>query len=203
MKKIVLVTLLISAFAVGGFARGKKPVAFENVPEAVQEEVQKYFMPLEIQLVTVKKVAPRKFEYTFTMEEGTQLKYSNKAQLLDVENEKGITLEDFLKETNDTLGHSAGDKLIRKAAECITSCFGDKSFRIGGDEFAAVVEDCKPEMVQQMIYRFREAEQRENVSISVGYAYAENISETTIKELLDEADRRMYAEKQVAHLKVQ
>lgn len=105
----------------------------------------------------------------------------------------------YLKQTNDTFGHSAGDKLIRTAAKCITSCFGDKSFRIGGDEFAAIVEDCKPEAVQQMIYRFREAEQRENVSISVGYAYAEKISETTIKELLDEADKQMYAEKQMAH----
>ena len=105
----------------------------------------------------------------------------------------------FLKETNDTLGHSAGDKLIRKAAECITSCFGDKSFRIGGDEFAAVVEDCKPEMVQQMIYRFREVGERENVSISVGYAYAEKINETTIKQMIDEADKLMYAEKQAAH----
>ena len=100
----------------------------------------------------------------------------------------------FLKETNDTLGHSAGDKLIRKAAECITSCFGDKSFRIGGDEFAAVVEDCKPEMVQQMIDRFREVGERANVSISVGYAYAEKINEATIKQMIDEADKLMYAE---------
>jgi diguanylate cyclase (GGDEF)-like protein len=135
-------------------------------------------------------------------------RYRFEQHLLDA-SESGYSLAilmfdiNYLKQTNDTLGHSAGDKLIRTAAKCITSCFGDKSFRIGGDEFAAVVEDCKPEMVQQMIYRFREAEQRENVSISVGYAYAENISETTIKELLDEADRRMYAEKQVAHLKVQ
>ena len=105
----------------------------------------------------------------------------------------------FLKETNDTLGHSAGDKLIRKAAECITACFGDKSFRIGGDEFAAVVEDCKPEMVQQMIYRFREVGERENVSISVGYAYAEKINESTIKQMIDEADKLMYAEKQAVH----
>lgn len=105
----------------------------------------------------------------------------------------------FLKETNDALGHSAGDQLICTAAKCITSCFGENSFRIGGDEFAAVVQDCNPEMVKEMIYRFREAEQRENVSISVGYAYADKISETTIKQLIDEADRQMYAEKQLAH----
>ena len=105
----------------------------------------------------------------------------------------------FLKETNDTFGHSAGDKLIRTAAKCITSCFGEKSFRIGGDEFAAVVEDCRPETVHQMISRFREAEERENVSISVGFAYADRISETTVKQLIDEADKQMYAEKQAAH----
>ena len=124
--------------------------------------------------------------------------------LLDV-GERGYSLAilmfdiNYLKETNDTEGHSAGDNLIRTAAQCITSCFGEKSFRIGGDEFAAVVEDCRPETVQQMIYRFREAEEQENISISVGYAYADNISETTIKQLLDEADKQMYAEKQAAH----
>ncbi|MBQ9572442.1 MAG: GGDEF domain-containing protein [Acidaminococcaceae bacterium] len=108
----------------------------------------------------------------------------------------------YLKETNDTLGHSAGDRLIRTAAKCITSCFGEHSFRIGGDEFAAVVQDCKPEAVKEMIYRFREEGERENVSISVGYAYAEKISDTTIKELIDEADKQMYAEKQLAHRKL-
>ena len=131
-------------------------------------------------------------------------RYRFEQYLLDA-GERGYSLAilmfdiNYLKETNDTEGHSAGDRLIRTAAQCITSCFGDNSFRIGGDEFAAVVEDCKPEAVQQMIYRFREAEERENVSISVGYAYADRISETTIKQLLDEADRQMYAEKQAAH----
>ena len=131
-------------------------------------------------------------------------RYRFEQYLLDV-GEKGYSLAilmfdiNYLKETNDTEGHSAGDNLIRTAAQCITSCFGEKSFRIGGDEFAAVVEDCRPETVQQMIYRFREAEEQENISISVGYAYADNISETTIKQLLDEADKQMYAEKQAAH----
>ena len=131
-------------------------------------------------------------------------RYRFEQYLLDV-GERGYSLAilmfdiNYLKETNDTEGHSAGDNLIRTAAQCITSCFGEKSFRIGGDEFAAVVEDCRPETVQQMIYRFREAEKQENISISVGYAYADNISETTIKQLLDEADKQMYAEKQAAH----
>ena len=131
-------------------------------------------------------------------------RYRFEQYLLDV-GERGYSLAilmfdiNYLKETNDTEGHSAGDNLIRTAAQCITSCFGEKSFRIGGDEFAAVVEDCKPEMVQQMIYRFREVGERANVSISVGYAYAEKINEATIKQMIDEADKLMYAEKQAAH----
>ena len=53
--------------------------------------------------------------------------------------------------------------------------------------------------MKQMIYRFREVGERENVSISVGYAYAEKINEATIKQMIDEADKLMYAEKQAAH----
>ena len=90
MKRIALVALLISAFTAGVFARGKQPIAFEKVPTAIQEEVQKNFLPLEVQLVTVKKVAPRKYVYTFSMEDATQLKYSNKAVLLEAENKAGV-----------------------------------------------------------------------------------------------------------------
>ena len=108
----------------------------------------------------------------------------------------------YLKETNDTYGHSAGDKLIQTAAHCIAACFGPNSFRIGGDEFAAVLKDCKPEMVRQMIDRFEAMQQQEKISVSLGYAYAEEIGETTLKELIDEADKKMYAQKQEAHKKI-
>ena len=116
----------------------------------------------------------------------------------------GIVMFDinYLKETNDTFGHSAGDKLIQTAANCIAACFGPKSFRIGGDEFVAVLKDVKPETIQQMIDRFEETEQKEKVSVSLGYAYAEEIGETTLKALIDEADKKMYAQKQEAHRKV-
>ena len=116
----------------------------------------------------------------------------------------GIVMFDinYLKETNDTFGHSAGDKLIQTAAHCIAACFGPNSFRIGGDEFVAVLKDVKPETVQQMIDRFEEIQQQEKVSVSLGYAYAEEVGETTLKALIDEADKKMYAQKQEAHKKV-
>ena len=105
----------------------------------------------------------------------------------------------YLKETNDTLGHSAGDELIQKVAHCIASCFGENSFRIGGDEFVAVIKNCERETIQQMIKRFEEAASKEKVSVSLGYSYTEEIGDTPLQEMLDEADKQMYVQKQEAH----
>ena len=105
----------------------------------------------------------------------------------------------YLKETNDTLGHSAGDQLIQKVAHCISSCFGENSFRIGGDEFVAVIKDCERETIQQMIDRFEETARKEKVSVSLGYSYTEEIGDTPLQEMIDEADKQMYVQKQEAH----
>jgi len=53
-----------------------------------------------------------------------------------------------------------------------------------------------------MVGHFEEMQQKEKISVSLGYAYAEEIGETTLKELIDEADKKMYAQKQEAHKKV-
>lgn len=105
----------------------------------------------------------------------------------------------YLKRTNDTEGHLAGDELIRHAAKCISACFGENCFRFGGDEFAAIVTDCTRDTIRGMIYRFEKMEKTEGVSISLGYAYTEDIGKTTVKSLLDEADKYMYAQKKIVH----
>ena len=50
-----------------------------------------------------------------------------------------------------------------------------------------------------MIRRFEELEKKEGVSISLGYAYTDDIGKTTVKDLLDEADKYMYAQKKIVH----
>lgn len=49
---------------------------------------------------------------------------------------------DHLKETNDTVGHDAGDLLLRTVAERLVAALGDGVVvaRLGGDEFAVIVE---------------------------------------------------------------
>src|SRR3546814_6584810 len=51
---------------------------------------------------------------------------------------------DNLKVVNDTFGHYAGDCLLKVAGQRIAAAVApDATFRIGGDEFAAVLQDRK------------------------------------------------------------
>lgn len=131
-------------------------------------------------------------QYLLESEEGG---YSMAVFLFDI---------NYLKQTNDTLGHLAGDKLIRDAAECISACFDDGPngccFRFGGDEFAAILKNCDPASIQARIDRFEAMEREKGISISMGYAYAQDVGDTTFKKLLDEADQKMYARKKAAHM---
>ena len=108
-----------------------------------------------------------------------------------------------LRETNNEKGHAAGDKLLSNAASCIVRVFGnvsgDNCFRIGGDEFVAYVEGKTYEDAQKYIDAFDEECNDGNVSVSVGYSYAENISAVSEQKMFSTADERMYKKKDIMH----
>ena len=109
----------------------------------------------------------------------------------------------YLKQANDMNGHTSGDKLLRTAASCIRECFATddygRCYRIGGDEFTAVLRKCSEEEVRHRIERFSLATERENISVSVGYAYTEKCDENSFDKLSKEADQHMYAQKKHVH----
>lgn len=107
-----------------------------------------------------------------------------------------------LKRANDTLGHEAGDELIRGAADCLQACLGryGKVYRTGGDEFCALLHASHDELgeLKKELAQVTGAWQGELVSelsLSCGYAEARTLPHMSVAELCKIADERMYEDK--------
>jgi diguanylate cyclase (GGDEF)-like protein/PAS domain S-box-containing protein len=113
-----------------------------------------------------------------------------------------IDLDSF-KSVNDSLGHDAGDELLRRTAAALSSCIreGDTLARVGGDEFIILllrikdVEEARPiadRIVEQLSSRV--GPKGLGVTSSIGVAlYPRDGVEG--HELLKNADLAMYAAK--------
>ena len=139
---------------------------------------------------------------------GLPNRYCLERDLLEIESiDKSVAVfmfdVNFLKKTNDTKGHLAGDQLIRTVASCIKECFGtDKSnncYRIGGDEFVVLLIGCNKEEIKLRLERFKFALTRENVSVSVGFAFDNKLESGGLKSLMEKADKSMYKQKKEIH----
>jgi diguanylate cyclase (GGDEF)-like protein len=116
-----------------------------------------------------------------------------------------VDLDDF-KRVNDTLGHLAGDALLRLAAQRIGSCLrkSDTGARLGGDEFAILVtnlaeEDDALRVAEKVRALLREPlavknGERHAVSASIGIASFPRDAGSA-EELLKRADSAMYRAK--------
>ena len=105
----------------------------------------------------------------------------------------------YLKLTNDTYGHLNGDKLLENAARIIKECFGEECFRIGGDEFAAVLQNCDAKKAAETEKAFLALLKKEGVSISFGNSITNNPDEKPFDQMILEADYMMYDRKRILH----
>lgn len=111
---------------------------------------------------------------------------------------------DGLKLINDTLGHIAGDSMLKAAANIIRQCFrqSDVIARIGGDEFAVLLPNTTQQIAEHGCLRIKSAVSQYNnehrfflpLSISIGLAFSKN-SNDSLTDLFKEADDYMYREK--------
>lgn len=116
---------------------------------------------------------------------------------------------DRFKLINDSLGHDAGDQLLRVAASRIEKCLRetDLAFRLSGDEFTVILEDLDRVECAALAAR-RILETMESpvplgdceviVNMSIGITTFSG-QETDIEALVKEADSAMYRAKEIGH----
>ncbi len=101
---------------------------------------------------------------------------------------------DGLKQINDSLGHHAGDLLLRQSAAGWSSALrrSDLLARCGGDEFAALLTQCSLCDAEQLVRRLVDATPP-NQSFSVGIAEWDGVQD--LDALMASADARLYEAK--------
>ncbi len=119
-----------------------------------------------------------------------------------------IDLDGF-KSINDTLGHAAGDHVLRHVSEMLEDCAEEGDFvgRIGGDEFVVALRNNSPknrgiEIAQEIIKRAKEPVKFEGetcrIGASIGLARSkrtENDEGFTADRILMDSDIALYAAK--------
>lgn len=113
---------------------------------------------------------------------------------------------DNFKNINDSLGHAAGDELLRMVAERLRSCIreDDTVARLGGDEFIIVMEQIDSQrmtshLAQKLMSTLEEKFEIENqalfIGTSIGISLFPKDGEST-EQLIANADAAMYRAKE-------
>ena len=119
---------------------------------------------------------------------------------------------DKFKEVNDALGHEMGDKVLIRTAGALEKYFKDDNayvFRIGGDEFAVLIENADVSMDTEVIKICKKLDEEVSkaqgkipgASLSIGVAHG-TIDDTT-DSLFKKADKALYKVKKSGRANVQ
>lgn len=116
---------------------------------------------------------------------------------------------DFFKHYNDTYGHPQGDILLRSLASLFTVHLkrpSDFVARLGGEEFAVLLSGVDKEGAALMAEKIRAATEEmavpvadqnknTNITISIGVATLIPDRDTPVEDLIEKADKNLYAAK--------
>ena len=103
-----------------------------------------------------------------------------------------------LKKVNDTTGHKAGDKYLRDACRIICGIFKRSPiFRIGGDEFVAVIEGADYECIEELNGRMKDhnAKAIKTGGIVIACGMSKYDGDPNVAQVFERADQNMYDDK--------
>lgn len=143
----------------------------------------------------------RKFEEDFekTLEFNSRYERSAGVLFIDLNHFKAI---------NDSLGHLAGDAVLKHIAQLVTkSCrLNDEVYRLGGDEFVVIMPEATKEVAQakadQLTKIIESSKCRfkdHDICLSASIGACSLTAESEKEEVLESADKQMYKIKQEFH----
>ena len=103
----------------------------------------------------------------------------------------------YLKVINDTKGHQAGDQYIKDGCSIICNSFKHSPvYRIGGDEFVAVLEGTdfaeREELLDKFEKKMSSNSMKGAVTIAAGCAVYDPENDRNVRAVFERADQIMY-----------
>ena len=153
----------------------------------------------------------RELKNKIYLDEATGLPNKNRCEeilTLEVEQNTALCVFDLnnLRIINNQQGHERGDLYISSFAKCLRKSIDENQFvgRYGGDEFIAFFKDVTKEDVKRNLENIKkECAKCSEIPLSyaAGYAYSNDFSGFTMRELFCQADKNMYIDKNQAKIK--
>ena len=121
---------------------------------------------------------------------------------------------DHFKRINDSLGHAAGDEVLKEVAQRLKSDLRpyDLAGRYGGEEFLFVLPNCNLTPASHRAEQLRLTVSKDPmltlfgsipITMSMGVTVNNSDSDLTVEELLQQADQALYAAKEKGRNRVQ
>ena len=186
----------------------------------IENEKEEYRQDLESALAREKKELQElntawKLAYTDALTGAkSKLAFGEKEEQMDLALNNDPTREfaiivfdlNGLKQINDSKGHEAGDRYIINACRLICEVFDHSPvFRVGGDEFAAVLEDRDFERREQLMDSFNRMiemnRSKNEIVIAAGMAVYDSKQDNSFRRVFARADFMMYRRKDELRLR--
>ncbi len=223
---IIIVSSLISVFISQGIIRPLKELTVASkkiadgdlkitIPSGSKDEVGELAMSLQQTVDCLRVYMDRISDLAYT-DALTSVKsktaYTEEVRRINqnIENgfhQFGVVMFDLngLKEINDTYGHDMGDLYIKNACRLVCTTYKHSPvYRIGGDEFIAIITGQDLLNSEKLLYTFYQRMEEINrnakmeadkISVAAGMAIFQEEKDTSYQSVFKRADEKMYANK--------